>query len=189
MMVETTARFEEIVARNQHALRGYAMNLTSNRDDAEDLIQETLLKAYRGLHTFEYGTNERGWLCTIMRNTFINAYRSKKAAPEMIRPEKIENITPSTEPGIDEDRHGLHDEVANAFAALPHKQREVLYLREFEDLDYEEIADRIRVPVGTVRSRISRGRAFLSEALKDFAGNLGYPVEGRSFTSAEEAQA
>ena len=86
----------------------------------------------------------------------------------MIRPEKMENIGPTVEPQADHDRNGLHDEVADALASLPEKQQEVLYLREFEDLDYEEIAEQVSVPVGTVRSRLHYAKQFLQGELKDY---------------------
>ncbi|MDH4070066.1 MAG: sigma-70 family RNA polymerase sigma factor [Ignavibacteria bacterium] len=171
-----TTEFEQIVHRNDQMLRGYSMSLTANRDDAQDLYQDTLLKAFRGLHTFRQGTNESGWLYTIMRNTFINGYRSKRNNESPVDPGDMDHLCKATEPLAKMEWNGFHDELHTAFYALPRVQQEVLYLREFEDLNYEAIALRVRVPVGTVRSRLNRGRALLGKKLRRYAAGLGYPT-------------
>jgi len=180
-------RFQETMIPHMDLLFNYANYLTGDREEAGDLLQETFLKAYRFFDKFEAGTNARAWLYRIMRNTFINDYRRLKRAPNLV--EYDEQITPnylaqqdprrSTDLRERIDANSFEDEIALAISGLPEKYKSVIVLRDVEDLPYEEIADALRIPVGTVRSRLHRGRAILFEKLTDYARSKGYVVGER----------
>ena len=162
----------------------YAMYLTGERGQAEDLLQDTFLKAYRYFHKFESGTNARAWLYRIMRNTFINEYRRVQRLPNHV--EFDEQISPYKMPGFlnagaeeilrGADTELFGDEVSEAISALPEKFKSVIVLRDVQDLPYEEIAEALRIPIGTVRSRLHRARALLFGKLKEYARSRGFVV-------------
>ncbi|MBX2990568.1 MAG: sigma-70 family RNA polymerase sigma factor [Bacteroidetes bacterium] len=194
--VEKHSKFNEIMLPYSDMLYNYGFYLTGSVDDASDLLQETFLKAYRFFDKFEQGTNAKAWLYRIMRNTFINEYRRVKRQPEIV--EYDEQISPyqfmqhDTQYSNDlRDRvehHVLGDEVSGAIAALPEKFKSVIVLRDLEDLPYEEIAEVLDIPIGTVRSRLHRARSILYNNLKEYAKNTGYET-GESFNPAEFALA
>jgi RNA polymerase sigma-70 factor (ECF subfamily) len=162
---------------------GYAMYLTGDREEANDLLQETFLKAFRFFDKFERGTNAKAWLYRIMRNTFINEYRRVKRTPDLVEyDEQISayQMMPRMTQRPDEiEGEIFEDEIAVAIASLPEKFKSVIILRDVQDLPYEEIADALEIPIGTVRSRLHRARAILFDRLKHYARDRGYKVGER----------
>jgi RNA polymerase sigma factor (sigma-70 family) len=180
------ARFKKEMLPHIDVLFNYGIYLTGDRDAASDLLQETYLKAFRFFDSFADGTNAKAWLYRIMRNTYINEYRRVKRIPDHV--EYDEQLSPyhmpadPTPPGDDLAARipgeMFGDEVAEAIAALPEKFKSIIILRDVEDLPYEEIAEALEIPVGTVRSRLHRARAILFEQLEGFARAHGYAGRG-----------
>lgn len=169
------------------ALYNFALQLTQDSDDAEDLLQETYIKAYRFWDKFEKGTNCKAWLFRIMKNSFINFYRKNLRSPEKFDYEEIENIYENIKSN-DQNPHNFetevidkifNDEVIEAIKSLPGEFRTVLLLCDVEGLSYEEIADFLDCPIGTVRSRLHRARKMLAVRLYDYAKSKGYNVDGQ----------
>ncbi len=163
-------------------LYNYAIRMTGNTDDAHDLLQETYLKAYRFWDKYEKGTNIRAWLFRIMKNTYINLYRKTVKEPDTVDYDEIKNFyntikEESADPNdLQEKLFGqlLDDEVAKALESLPEDFRTVVILCDIEGLTYEEIAEFVECPVGTVRSRLHRGRKLLQSKLFDYAKSRGF---------------
>ncbi len=159
-----------------------AYRLTRNASDAEDLIQETFLRAFRGFHQFEEGTNLKAWLYRILTNTFINSYRKRQREPQTISDEEVEDwylyskmaegsAEPSAETTVIES---LPDEdVQEALSSLPDQFRVAVLLADVEGFSYKEIADITGVPIGTVMSRLHRGRKALEKRLWDIVRERG----------------
>lgn len=172
------------------ALYGAALNLTRNPSDAEDLIQETYLKGYRSYETFQEGTNLKAWLYRIMMNTFINNYRAKQRRPHEVDLDdtddfylyrKLGEATSNQVVSSAEDEllNNFADaEVKEALESLPDAFRLAVYLADVEGFSYKEIADIMDVPLGTVMSRLHRGRKALQEKLWDFAIERGLVTAG-----------
>ena len=168
-----------------------ALRMTRNPSDAEDLVQETYLRAYRAYDSFEEGTNLRAWLYRILTNTFINWYRSRQRRPSEVDVDEVEDLylyrrlgrtevgdaARSTETEVLE--HIADDEVKAALDALPENFRLAVYLADVEGFSYQEIADIMGTPIGTVMSRIHRGRKALQKSLYDYAQKRGL-VESES---------
>jgi len=162
-------------------LYNFALRTTGNQDDARDLLQETYLKAYRFWEKYEKGTNIRAWLFRIMKNSYINRYRKETKEPDKVDYEEIENFynlirAESTDPNdLQEKLFGnlLGDEVSNALESLPDDFRTVVILSDIEGLTYEEIAEFVECPIGTVRSRLHRGRKLLQARLYEYAKRQG----------------
>jgi RNA polymerase sigma-70 factor (ECF subfamily) len=155
----------EAVARTHgRFLYNVAYRLSGNDDDAFDLVQEALLRVRKGLETYQPGSME-AWLSRIVTNVFLDEVRRKRRRPVEVLPEDPERLLPST-PGADEVTEGLSDDVQTALRRLPEEFRTAVVLCDVVGLSYEEIADAISVPVGTVRSRIHRGRRLLRAALR-----------------------
>jgi RNA polymerase sigma factor (sigma-70 family) len=186
--------FNTECAPHAEALYNYGLYLSGDREAASDLLQETFLKAFRFIDKFQAGSNARAWLHRIMHNTYINEYRRKKRLPDLI--EFDERQTEARKSlGEGDALHGriegeiFGDEVATAMAHLPEKLKSVIILRDIEDLPYEEIAQVLDIPIGTVRSRLHRARALLFERLKDYArarglvGESDLLAEGCAFAS------
>jgi RNA polymerase sigma-70 factor, ECF subfamily len=168
---------KEEAAEHDHAglehidgLFGYALVLTRNRVDAEDLVQETYVRAIRAMGRLRPGSNVKGWLFTILRNVWLNELRQRRKAPESLDIETDER----TLHAADENTMSPHDayvsgiergEVRKAIEQLPAEAREVILLREYEELSYEEIAGVLDCPVGTVMSRLARARMKLKKLL------------------------
>ena len=172
--------FKSVMVPYMDALYGYAMYLTGAPEDAHDLLQETYLKAFRFFDRFEQGTNAKAWLYRIMRNTYINDYRRLKRLPDHVEyDEQISafQMVRDEKPAGEIPGEIFEDEIAGAIAALPEKFKSVIVLRDVQDLPYEEIADALDIPIGTVRSRLHRARAILFEKLKEYARERGYNVE------------
>jgi RNA polymerase sigma-70 factor (ECF subfamily) len=166
-------------------LYNYALRMTYNSTDAEDLVQETFLKAFRFWDSYEKGTNIRAWLFRIMKNAYINRYRKEKKEPETVEYDEVENFynsvreTASESSDLQETLYNnlLEDDVATAIAELPEDFRTVVILCDIEGLTYEEVAEFVDCPIGTVRSRLHRGRKLLRAKLLDYARKRGYVEE------------
>ncbi len=174
--------FEQQTLPHMEVLYNYALRMTGNRDDANDLLQETFLKAYRFWDKFEQGTNLRAWLFRIMKNTYINLYRKESKEPDKVDYDEIEGFynlirdQNSDDNDLQEKMFGqlLDDDVSKALELLPEEFRTVVILCDIEGLAYEEIAEFLQVPVGTVRSRLHRGRKLLYAQLYDYAKKRGF---------------
>jgi RNA polymerase sigma-70 factor (ECF subfamily) len=176
--------FERDVLPHLDLMYRVALRLTGEPASAEDLVQDTVLKAFRAWDRFRQGTNARGWLLTILRNTFINAYRSRRRAPPLVDLDVAEShgILPDLG-GSDPEGEFFHalvdDRILKAIDALPEEFREVVVLSDIEGLGYAQIAETLQVPVGTVKSRLSRGRRQLQVALLDYAIEAGIVTPGK----------
>jgi len=156
--------------------------MTGNADDARDLLQETFLKAFRFWDKYEKGTNVRAWLFRIMKNTYINVYRKVVKEPDTVDYNDIQNFYDvirenSTDSNDLQEKlfgHLLDDDVTKALEALPEEFRTVVILCDIEGLTYEEIAEFVECPVGTVRSRLHRGRKLLYAKLFEYAKKRGF---------------
>jgi RNA polymerase sigma-70 factor (ECF subfamily) len=166
--------FETLVLSNRGALAAQARRLTNDSVDAEDLVQETLMRAYARFDTLTSENTAKAWLHTILRNIFINDYHKRVRAPRTLSldGELVEEITlPSvqssrvTRPDVVIEKKMEHAALLRALAALPAGYREAVVLADIENLPYQEIADRMGLPLGTVRSRIARGRARIQRSL------------------------
>ena len=182
---ETRAKhleFEQEAVPHMDILYNYALRMTSNSDDAHDLVQETFLKAYRFWDKYEKGTNIRAWLFRIMKNSYINRYRKETKEPETVDYNDIQNFYntiryESADPNdLQQQIFGglLEDNVARAIESLPEDFRTVVILCDIEGLSYEEISDFVHCPIGTVRSRLHRGRKMLRTKLLSYAAERGY---------------
>ncbi len=170
------------------ALYNTAYRMTRNSQDAEDLVQETYLKAYKYYDKFQEGTNFKAWLFKIMKNTFINNYRKKQAAPpqsdfadieESFESQVSEEVTRKVkDPEAELLEDVLDEDIQRALEELPEDYRMVVLLADLEGFAYKEIAEILDVPVGTVMSRLYRGRRRLEEAMLRFAREHGYIREG-----------
>ena len=160
-----------------------ARRLAGNTAEAEDLTQETMLKAFRAWHQYRPGTNARAWLLTILRNTFINEYRRRGNRPDPLDVHAIEGFTvfrdvQTADPEGAFFSQIVDDEVVRAVDRLPVEFRETLVLSDVEGLSYAEIAEITGVPVGTVKSRLFRGRQLLQKQLYAYAVEAGYVKPG-----------
>lgn len=174
--------FEEEFLPQIDALYTFAYHLTYNEDDANDLVQETYLKAFRFIDKYIEGTNAKAWLFKILKNAFINQYRKKSKQPTKVDYEEVVNFHDEEDSSFSsymdlreemfQDMMG--DEVTNAINALPVDFRVVILLCDVEGFTYEEISKIIDIPIGTVRSRLHRARNMLKEKLKEYAESLGY---------------
>ena len=165
------------------ALFGTALRLTRNRQDAEDLLQETYLRAYAHYDGYREGTNLKAWLFRILKNGFINGYRQRKAGPREVDLERggasfeaaLEDVTPSAAtPEAELLDRTLDGDVARAIGGLPEDFRIVVELVDLQDFSYREAADILEIPLGTVMSRLYRGRRLLEESLLSYGRRRGY---------------
>jgi RNA polymerase sigma-70 factor (ECF subfamily) len=163
------------------ALYRTALYLCRNPDDAADVLQETYLRAYRSWHQFAPGTNCKAWLLTILHNAFRNRLRSQRAAPALVEfdePVVWGEIAPEARNRADDPAElvafqSMDEEVQAALENLPDEFREVVVLVDLEELTYEEASAVVGRPIGTVRSRLSRGRHMLHQALQAYARAQG----------------
>jgi RNA polymerase sigma-70 factor, ECF subfamily len=179
------ARFAELAMPYMSPLYSAALRMTRNPADAEDLVQETYLRAYRGFGGFQDGTNLKAWLYKILTNTFINSYRSKKRRPEESELDEVEDLYLYRRLGgleavavgrsaEDELMDMITDqEVKDAIEALPEQFRMAVLLADVEGFSYKEIAEILDIPIGTVMSRLHRGRKALQKRLFEFASQRG----------------
>jgi len=166
------------------ALYRTALRMTRSEAEAEDLVQETYIRAFRFRHQFTPGTNLKAWLFRILTNTFINQYRRKAARPDTTELDDVEesilyrhmrDVSPgsaSPDPEAELIDNTLSSEVKDALEALPEKFRTTLLL-DVEGFSYKEIAEMLDIPIGTVMSRLHRGRKFLQKRLYDLARDRG----------------
>ena len=176
---ERRALFEEQVMPEIDRLYGAAMRYTRDPTDAQDLVQETAAKAYSSLHQFQQGTNLRAWLYRILHTTYISMYRKKQRRPQETLQEQIDDFSfydeartgPSAEFEVLESI--TDEEVKQALADLPDTFRMAVYLADVEGFAYKEIAEIMDTPIGTVMSRLHRGRKALQQALATYAHRRG----------------
>jgi RNA polymerase sigma-70 factor, ECF subfamily len=174
--------FEIEVLKHSAALKSFALKMTNDDDDAEDLVQDTLLKAFRFFDKFEKGTNSKAWLFQIMKNSFINNYRKTSREPNKVDYEDVQNFYETIKADEVKSKHSendafsdvLDDDIANALAILPDDFRTIVFLSDIEGYTYEEISDFMDCPIGTVRSRLHRARKMLYALLYQYAQTNGY---------------
>ncbi|MFN2607236.1 MAG: sigma-70 family RNA polymerase sigma factor [Acidimicrobiales bacterium] len=183
------AKFSDLAMQHMPSLYTAALRMTRSPADAEDLVQDTYLKAYRAFGTFQEGTNLKAWLYRILTNTYINAYRAKKRRPEETDIDDVENLylyrrlgglegatagRSAEEEVLD---HFTETDVKEAIEALPEQFRMAVLLGDVEGFSYKEIAEILDVPIGTVMSRLHRGRRALQKRLYDFGRQRGLVPE------------
>ncbi|NLO06949.1 MAG: sigma-70 family RNA polymerase sigma factor [candidate division WS1 bacterium] len=173
--------FERLVREHERDIFNAALRMAGNHADAEDVAQEALLKAYAAFERFELGTNFRAWILRILTNTYINEFRRRRRTPEMTtwdllpREElgKVSSDDAQDRPEVALLEDALDAEVEQALSEIPEVFREAVLLCDMQGLAYNEIAEALGVPIGTVRSRIARGRGLLQERLREYAEARG----------------
>jgi RNA polymerase sigma-70 factor (ECF subfamily) len=164
------------------SMYNFGFRLTLDRDDAKDLVQDTYLKAYRFIESFQKGTNAKAWLFRILKNSFINDYRKKSKEPNKVDYQEVETyynsedvdrqITPDLR--VESLNNMIGDEISNALNSLDVDFKTVIILCDLEGFKYEEMAKILDIPIGTVRSRLHRARNLLKEKLSEYAKTMGY---------------
>jgi RNA polymerase sigma factor (sigma-70 family) len=165
-----------------NSMYNFAYRLTLDSDDSKDLLQDTYLKAYRFIDSFQQGTNAKAWLFRILKNSFINDYRKKSKEPSKVDYQEVESyynsedvdrqITPDLR--VEALRDMIGDEISNALNSLDVDFRTVIILCDLEGFKYDEMAKILDIPIGTVRSRLHRARNLLKEKLSTYAKQMGY---------------
>jgi len=178
--------FEQLALQYMDMLYSTALRMTKNTAEAEDLVQDTYLRAFRFFDKFEPGTNFKAWIFRIMTNTFINKYRKKIRTPQKVELEKVSffiedrNLNKSIESLThnayeDEKTHEIFDDQINrALNRLSDDFRQIILLADVEGLSYKEISEKVDIPIGTVMSRLFRGRRMLQKSLQRYARREGY---------------
>jgi RNA polymerase sigma-70 factor (ECF subfamily) len=172
-------------------LQNYAFHLTMNSENAKDLLQDTFIKAYRFWGHFENGTNVKAWLYRIMKNSYINYYRKEIRQPKKVEYKEYHLPYNSMQETSFAHKHILEksydelfgDEIACSFKSLSDSFRDIIFLSDVEGLSYEEIANIVDCPIGTVRSRLHRGRKLLRKKLFHYAQKNGYILKGSEVQS------
>jgi RNA polymerase sigma-70 factor, ECF subfamily len=181
---DRTRLFERVILPHEQSLYGPAMALTRSSSDAEDLVQETLLRAFDRFETFRQDGSPRAWLHTIMRNLFYNSYRKKSREPKQVSLDVFEPSTTGASGGVaveaDSAEQASHSVTSperivlgqmesaallSAVQALPDEYRQVVTMADIQNMPYQDIADELHIPIGTVRSRLSRGRERVRRAI------------------------
>jgi RNA polymerase sigma-70 factor (ECF subfamily) len=170
--------FERSVRPLLGSLHGAALRLTRNRADADDLVQEAVLRAWRFWNHYEPNTNLRAWLQRILRNAFVNRYRRARRERELLA--QAHSIAAQRAPEVEPAamRASLSDEVERGLGELPRDFRAVLWAVDVDELSYREAAESLACPIGTVMSRLHRARAGLGQALQPYAAAQGYRLTG-----------
>jgi RNA polymerase sigma-70 factor (ECF subfamily) len=175
-----------------------ALRMTRNRSDAEDLVQETYIKGWRSFHTFQEGTNLRAWLFRIMTNTYINKYNAQKRKGTEVELDDVEELFLYKRLGsIDQSQLSssaedqmldlfTDDEVKNALESLPEDFRIPVLLSDVDGFSYKEIAEMLEIPMGTVMSRLHRGRKAMQKMLYEYARDRGLIVEPETIEGTGE---
>ena len=187
-MTDPNSNFEALFANVLNAAYGVAYNLTRSHDDAEDLVQEAALLAFRAFHSFEPGTNFKAWYLKILTNQFLQRVRRQEHRPELVNLDDVPELhlfTQTAKAGLHGDGDPVatlfnrldEEQVAQAMASLPEEFRVVTVMYFMEELQYDEIAALLGRPVGTVRSRLHRGRKLLQKALWQIAVERGIVKE------------
>jgi RNA polymerase sigma-70 factor (ECF subfamily) len=174
--------FNEEFMPHIDAMYNFGYRLTLDEDDAKDLVQETYLKAFRFIKSFEEGTNAKAWLFRILKNSFINNYRKLSKQPNKVDYQEVESYYNSesvdekitTDLRVETVQHMIGDEITNALNSLDVDFRTVIILCDLEGFTYEEMAKILDIPIGTVRSRLHRARNLLKEKLTNYATSMGY---------------
>ncbi len=167
MVTDGVPTWEEVARDHGRFMYSVAYRLAGNDEDAQDLVQEALLRVHRGLERYQPGSLE-GWLARIVTNVFLDEVRRRRRRPADALPDDPERVLPAS-PAADEVSSGLSDEIQAALAALPEEFRVPVVLCDVADQSYEQIAAALGVPVGTVRSRLHRGRRLLRTMLTEGA--------------------
>lgn len=174
--------FDEEFFPHMKALYNFAFHLTYNGEAANDLVQETFLKAYRFIDSYQKGTNSKAWLFKILKNEFINNYRKKLKRPTNVDFEDVINYHESDDIGYvgsldlrqEIFQNMMGDEITIALNSLPTDFRTIILLCDIEGFTYEELSKILDIPIGTVRSRLFRARNMLKEKLREYALKIGY---------------
>lgn len=182
IMIDKESFFEEEFLPHADALYNFAFHLTYNEEDANDLVQETFMKAFRFMSHYQQGTNAKAWLFKILKNGFINQYRKNVKNPVKLDYDEVAAYHQSD----DETQHSkldlreeifeglIGDEVTKALNSLPVDFKTVILLCDIEGFTYEEIAKIVDIPIGTVRSRLHRARQILKDMLAEYAASMGF---------------
>lgn len=177
--------FDEEIIPHMDALYNFALRLTTDPNDAEDLVQDTIVKAYRFFSSYEKGTNAKAWMFRILKNSFINNYRKTSKKPSQVDYDEVssyyESIRAERTDTSDLEslmyRELMDDDISNALQSLPEDFRTVVMLCDVEGYTYEEIANMLDVPIGTIRSRLHRGRNLLKTELVEYARRRGFTAD------------
>jgi RNA polymerase sigma-70 factor (ECF subfamily) len=174
--------FQDEIMPHVDTLYNFALRLTSEPTDAEDLVQDTFVRAYRFFNSYEKGTNAKAWPFRILKNLYSNNYRKKSKQPNQVNYDEVSSFyetihadrtdTSSLESRM--FRELIDDDIANALEQLPEESRTVMLLRNVKNFTYEEIANMFDVPIGIIRSRLYRGRNLLKAELNEYAEARGY---------------
>ncbi|MCC6445780.1 MAG: sigma-70 family RNA polymerase sigma factor [Armatimonadetes bacterium] len=180
---QARAEFEKLALRYQREIYNAALRIVRNRDDAEDLAQEALVKAYVAFGQFQPGTNFKAWIFRILMNTYINEYRRRMRAPDMLT---LDDVSPDIEYRATRQQarsdsqpeeaalsRTFEGEIEEALRALPEEFKVVVLLTDVEEFSYAEVSDILDIPIGTVRSRLFRGRKLLRSYLSEFGKQRG----------------
>ena len=179
---ETVQVFNNEFLPHINSMYNFGYRLTLDEDDAKDLVQDTYLKAYRFIESFQKGTNAKAWLFRILKNSFINDYRKKSKEPSKVDYQEVESYYNSdevdrqitTDLRVESLQDMIGDEISNALNALDVDFRTVIILCDLEGFKYDEMAKILDIPIGTVRSRLHRARNLLKDKLSEYATKMGY---------------
>lgn len=183
--VKKQEEFEKEIIPHLDAMYNFALKLTQDPDKAEDLVQNTIVKAFRFFDSYEMGTNPKAWVFRILKNSFINDYRKRSKQPNQVDFDEVSSFyetirAESTDTSNLEDlmyRELVDDHVSAALEDLSEDFRTVVLLCDIEEFTYEEAATMLDVPIGTIRSRLHRGRNLLKAKLLEYAEKRGFVID------------